>query len=151
MGFIPQGARWYLAGVVEEIVIEGDPRNVVHINTHLIEAGSPDEAFRKANELGRAGEHEYTNMDGKQVCVSFRGLRSLEVIHDELKDGAELFYEEEVSVLEDELRRWVRAKEELGVFAPVRDRLVGPNYMPGDIAASLEVRGVRLRDRTTER
>jgi hypothetical protein len=42
MGFIPKGARWYLADIVLEHIIAGDPRNVVHINTHLVEAGSPE-------------------------------------------------------------------------------------------------------------
>ena len=61
MCFIPEGARWYLAGIVLEHSIEDDPRNVVHVNMHLIEAESPEQAFRKANELGRAGEQEYAN------------------------------------------------------------------------------------------
>jgi hypothetical protein len=91
MGFIPKDARWYLAGLVLEHTVEGDPRNVVHVNTHLIEADSPDEAYQKANALGRAGELEYANSDGKQVRVAFRGLRDLDVIHEDLEDGAELF------------------------------------------------------------
>jgi hypothetical protein len=98
MGFLPEGARWYLAGLVLEHTIEGDPRNVVHVNTHLIEAGSPEEAYRKANALGRASELAYANTEGKQVRVAFRGLRDLDVIHDNLEDGAELFYEERVGI-----------------------------------------------------
>ena len=59
MGFIPQGARWYLADLVVEHLIDGDARNVVHVNTHLIEAGSPDEAYAKSVAMGRAEDGEY--------------------------------------------------------------------------------------------
>src|SRR5262245_66098679 len=83
MGFIPQGARWYLADIVLEHKVEGDPRNVVHINTHLIEATSPEQAYQKAFDRGRAAEQAYPNTDGKQVRVLFRGLRELNVIHEE--------------------------------------------------------------------
>jgi len=44
MGFVPKDTRWYLADIVLEIIIEDDPRNVVHVNTHLVEAESPEQA-----------------------------------------------------------------------------------------------------------
>jgi hypothetical protein len=47
MGFIPKDARWYWADLILEFTIEGDDRNVVHINTHLIEADSPEQAYQK--------------------------------------------------------------------------------------------------------
>ena len=129
MGFIPKGARWYLADVVLEHRIDGEPQNVVHVNTHLIEASSPEEAYEKALALGRRGEHEYENTDGRRVRVVFRGLRELNVIHEELEDGAELMYSEEVGVPEEQLREWDRPKERLGVFAPIEENR-GPNYLP---------------------
>ena len=73
MGFIPQGARWYIADVVLEHKIEDDPRNVVHINSLLVEATSPEEAYDKAMKLGQADETEYPNTAGKPVTVRFRG------------------------------------------------------------------------------
>lgn len=117
MSFIPKDARWYLADVVLEHRIDGDPENVVHVNTHLVEAGSPHEAYEKALALGRAGEREYENTDGRVVRVVFRGLRELNVIHEPLEDGAEIMYAEEVGVPEERLREWVRPRERLGVFA----------------------------------
>ena len=96
MGYIPKNARWYLADVILEIVVEGDPRNVVHVNMHLVEADSPDQAYEKALTLGRGSEQEYDNSDGKKVRTVFRGLRELDVIHGDLKDGAELAYSETV-------------------------------------------------------
>src|SRR5437667_1294982 len=57
--FIPAGAEWYVADLVEEIRVEGDPRSVVHINTVLVNARSPDEAFSRAWQLGQRSEQEY--------------------------------------------------------------------------------------------
>jgi hypothetical protein len=51
MGFVPEGAEWYLAQVVIEFVVEGDARNVVHVNYLLVRAQSPDEAYQKALRL----------------------------------------------------------------------------------------------------
>lgn len=137
MGFIPKDARWYLADVVLEHRIDGDAENVVHINTHLVEAGSPDEAYEKALALGRGGEHEYENTDGHRIRVLFRGLRGLNVIHEPLEDGAELMYKEDVGVPEEQLRGWITPREQLGVFAPIEPK-TGPNYMPESVMEMLE-------------
>lgn len=72
MGFIPNNARWYVADLILEFTIEGGDRKVVHINTHLIEANSPEQAYQKATDLGRGGEREFANTDGTRVCVSFQ-------------------------------------------------------------------------------
>jgi hypothetical protein len=141
LGYIPKGARWYIAGLVLEHIIEGDPRNVVQVNTHLIEADAPDMAYRKANDLGKASEMEFANTDGKRVRVIFRGLRDLDVIHDDLEDGAELFYEEKVGIPDDDLRQWVKPKDELNVFAPKSDKSGGPNYLPETVAKMMEPEG----------
>jgi hypothetical protein len=141
MGFVPKNARWYLAEIVLEHIIESDRRNLVHVNSHLIRAASPEKAYGKANELGRVNRLRYTNTDGKQVRVRFRGLRELRVVHDELEDGVELGYEEATAVPESKLRRWTRPKRELAVFAPRRARRGGPNYMPLTVMRQLEGAG----------
>ena len=146
MGFIPKDARWYLADVILEHTVESDPRNVVHVNTHLIEAGSPEQAYGKALALGREAEQEYANTDGKQVRVVFRGLRNLNVIQDTLEDGAELAYSESVSVPEEQLRGWVTPKELMGVFAPIEPKSDDPNYMPESVMQMLEAQGFSRED-----
>ena len=130
LGFIPEGARWYLADVVLEHRIDGDPRNLVHVNTHLVEAGGPDEAYEKALALGRGAEGEYANTEGRQVRVVFRGLRQLNVIHEPLEDGAELMYLEKAGVPEEELRKWIQPRGRLGVFAPIERKRGVPNTIP---------------------
>ena len=72
MGYIPKGAKWYLADIVQQITVEGDPRNVVHKNLVLIRADSPEEAYEKAMDLGVAGEASWENIDGNRVTFRFR-------------------------------------------------------------------------------
>ena len=122
MGYIPEDAKWYLAEIVEEITVEDDPRNVVHRNLHLVRADSPEEAYRKAIELGTSSEASWENIDGKRVTIRFRGLHGLhKVIDDELEHGAELSYREDIA-----------AKEELGVFQPITPS-TGPHYGSRDV------------------
>ena len=143
MAFICKDSRCYLADVVLEHTVEGDSRNVVHINIHLIEAESPARAYEKACALGRDSEQVYANSDGKGVRVLFRGLRDLNVIHDALEDGAELTFERFESVPEGKLAGWVSSKESLAIF---RERESGfatgePNLMPESVMELLEGKG----------
>jgi hypothetical protein len=57
------------------------------------------------------------------VTFAYRGLRDLNVIHDELEDGAELIYSEQVDVDEATIRQWISHKEALGAFASCRQSL----------------------------
>jgi|HubBroStandDraft_3_1064219.scaffolds.fasta_scaffold83562_2 hypothetical protein len=118
MAYIPPDARWYLAEIVEEFRIESEPDNIVHTNTVLVRADSPEQAYQSALALGREGEMTYTNPDGKAVRVHFRGLRDLNVIHGELEHGTELIYGQRTGMSESDLAGWVSAKEDLGVFKP---------------------------------
>jgi len=141
MAFIPKDARWYLADVVLEHQVEGDPRNVVHVNMHLIEAASPENAYEKVVALGRDSELVYANTSGVQVRVIFRRLRNLNVIHDELEDGAELTYEEKVSVPEAEIASWLCPRDKLGIFTDREFKNEVPNYMPQEVMRSLVEEG----------
>lgn len=132
MSYIPPNAEWYVAELVQEITVEGDDRNVVHRNLVLVRAQSPEEAFSKANELGRNGEGKFPNPSGKQVLVRFRGLCSLDVVHDKLEHGAELVYSESIGMPESEITRLLVSKEELGAFNGVRVSK-GPDYSSGEV------------------
>jgi hypothetical protein len=118
MGYIPEDAKWYIAELVMEFQIEGDSHNVVHVNIVLIRADSPEEAFEKAEQLGREAEDTYKNPDNRTVTVTYRGMRALNVIHDELEHGAELMYEEKIGVCEDKLQAMLTPKSELAIFRP---------------------------------
>jgi hypothetical protein len=94
MAYIPKGAKWYLADIVMEITIEDDPVNLIHINITLIRADSPEEAYERALECGKQSEFTEPDIYGKMMTHTFRGLRDLNVIHEELEHGSELVYEQ---------------------------------------------------------
>jgi len=132
MAYIPTDAQWYVAEIVEQVIIEGDPRNVVHRNLVLIRADSPETAYEKALSFGRSSETDYDNSEGKQVHIRFRGLSDLNVIHDKLEDGAELMYEEKVGLTNESIERLISPKERLAVFRPI-EHTKGPDYSSREI------------------
>jgi hypothetical protein len=140
MGHIPKNAKWYLADLIVEMRIDGEPRSLIHINTLLVRADSPEEAYEKALELGRQEEHSYENTDDKVVSLIFRGLKDLNVIHDELEHGAELIYQERVGLKEEQICALAKSRPQLGVFAP-RQPSTGPNYMPKSVMDELRKEG----------
>ena len=150
MGFIPSDARWYLADVVLEHRVEGDLQNVVHVNTHLVEASSSEEAYAKALALGREAEQAYQNTDGRLVRVVFRGLRELGVVHEPLEDGAELMYTEAIGVPEEQLLSWAESKEDLAVFRPVAAKRRTPNLLPAEFWPLERDRAYRKGDGSTD-
>jgi hypothetical protein len=139
MSYIPANAKWYLADIVEQIVVEGDPRNIVHTNLVLVRADTPEDAFARANELGTAAQASYENPEGKIVTITYRGLRDLTVIHGEFEHGAELTYSEEIDVDETAIQQCISSKEELGVFAPIMPSR-GPNYSSKDVIDELHTK-----------
>lgn len=146
------GARtgWYLADMVQEITVEGDSRNVIHINLKLIRAASPEEAFDKATALGRSFETTYENTEGKKVQVAFRGLRDLLGVIDDLEDGSELLYQELVGMSEQEVQNLIPPKAALAAFSVARP-VSRPNYLDKDIIAEAEARfGVSFEPAATE-
>jgi hypothetical protein len=139
MAYIPKDAKWYLAWLVQEITVADDPRNIVHTNLMLVRADSADEAYQRALELGKQSEMTYENPDGKSVVCAFRGIRDMNVIHDEIEHGAELNYEEKVGVTKDEIERMLTPRERLTIFRP-DDNSPKPNNIAKDIAEELERR-----------
>ena len=120
MAYIPADAKWYVAEIVEEYTIEGEPNNVVHTNLVLIRANSPEEAYDRAMLLGKEGEVIYENPEGKKVTLRFRGLRDLNVVHGELQHGTELIYEERIGMSQPEIDKLISRREDLGVFRPLK-------------------------------
>jgi len=144
MAYIPEGAKWYVADIVEEIKVQGDQRNVVHINQTLIRADSPTEAYEKALALGKQGNATYKNPEGRTVTIRFRGLRRLNVIHDELGHGAEIGFTQAVAVSEKKIRNWISPKNKLQVFAPIKPHR-GPEYASAEVMKELYKRWPHLK------
>jgi hypothetical protein len=149
MGYIPKDAEWYLAEIVQQITVEDDAQILVHTNMVLIHADSPEQAYEKANELGKQSEISYDNLEGKLVTITFRGLHDLNVIHGKLEHGAELIYSEDLSMDETKIQNWVSTKSNLGVFAPIKPPR-GPNYASGDIMEEMYTRFPHLKRKGNE-
>lgn len=137
MAHIPVNAKWYLATIIEEITVEGDSRNVVHKNHVLIQGKSPDDAYAKAQEIGKKSDVSYDNPAGRLVHIKFKGLSDLNVIYDELEHGAELRYEELLGLSEEQIAALVRRKEDLDVFQPISPS-AGPDYRSRDVVEDAE-------------
>lgn len=135
--FIPQDARWYLAEIVEEIRVENEANNIVHVNLVLVRADSPEEAYIEAIKLGGESNQVYHNTDNQVVRIHFRGLRDLNVIHEELEHGSEIAYEEKEGISEPEILQLVRTKNDLGVFRAIHPSS-STNYMPKEIQDQLD-------------
>ena len=144
MGFIPKDAKWYLAEVVMLITVEGDRRNVVHLNSFLVRADSAQEAFKKSLRLGKGEETSFENSQDRRVLIRFKSLHDLNVIYDKLKDGAELTFSEMIGMTDKKIKRLVRPKSELAVFAPI-SRSRGPDYGSKEIREKVYERFPHLR------
>lgn len=149
MGFIPEGAEWYVAQLVVAISVGGRKKVTTHVNTVLVRADSPTEAYAKALSLGRQEEARYQNARGEQVRLRFLGLRDLSVIHDELEHGCELLFSERLGQTMSQAKALVSRRQRLGVFAP-RVPSGAPDYMSGDIRRMLE-HAMKRRDTGSRR
>ena len=129
---------------MEEIRVEGERRNVVHTNCTLIRADSPEQAYKKAIALGKRGNTRYENVNGKKVTIRFRGLRELNVIHDELDHGAEISFDRNVGVSEKRIESWIPPKQRLGVFAPIQPS-EGPDYASAEVIRKVYERWAPLK------
>jgi len=83
--------KWYLAKIVFQIVC-GDGQHTAQFDEQLrlIAASGEDEAFEKANAMGRNGEESFYNL--KQQLVRWTFINVSELYHlSELIDGAEMY------------------------------------------------------------
>jgi hypothetical protein len=119
MAYNPPDAEWYIAEIVLEIKVENALASRVWINTHLVRADSPEEAYVKAQKIGRDSENSYVNIEDEQVECIFRGLAQLQVIFGKLKDGVEINWCQYDDLSAAEVEEWISPKEQLEVFLPV--------------------------------
>jgi hypothetical protein len=114
---------------VIEITVAEALRNVVHKNLVLVRADTPDEAHRKAIGLGQKSETSYRNPKDRLVHIRFRGVSKLDVMYEDLEDGAELTFEKHVGVVPEDIEQMIPPKERLQVFiAPTPGREHDPDY-----------------------
>ena len=139
MAHIPKNAVWYIADIIEEITVQGYKSCSLHINTVLIEASSPEDAFEKATVIGNTYNITYKNVYQKDVVCKFRGLQNLNVIDGKLEHGVELSYVRRDRIKPSSVERFVSDKADLAVFRDIIP-LSGPNMMPDSIDDELKHR-----------
>ena len=105
MSIIPKCTRWFYATIIIKIVVEGDPRNVMHANTVLVEARDAEDAYVRALELGDEENRDDVNPLGKRVTFTFVGVSELDEIGPGLDHGTELFFTEKVGLSDDEIAK----------------------------------------------
>lgn len=110
--------KWYLAELMEEFHIEGEDTGMLWVNWILVHAIDAEEAYTKALKFGSDINTEYHNPEGLLVTVTFRGLRNLNEIYEELADGSEIIFEEFEDISQADIQRMAKAKEQLAVFRP---------------------------------
>jgi hypothetical protein len=115
---------WWIASFIERFQYEDEAednlnrRCIAWENTIIIKARNREEAYRKAERLGRLGEDDegHRTTDGRKGTWRYEGLTSLLPIYEELEDGAEILWKEHENRSVKKIKSLVRAKQELEVF-----------------------------------
>ena len=84
---------WYAARLLFESAVEGNTDEpLCEESIRVFKAESPENAFKRATEIGRGADHEYTNELGQ--AIKWRFVEVIEVqdlCETELTDGVEVF------------------------------------------------------------
>jgi hypothetical protein len=95
-------------------------KHLAHENTILIRAKDRDQAFKKANAVGRLSSHKswrrYGDPPGKLGRWVFEGLASLLPVYEQLTDGAEILWVEHGGLSLANIKRLVKKKSQLEAF-----------------------------------
>jgi len=92
---------WYVVSYLLRFIEIGDPRNddperrfLVWVNTVIVAASRPQEAYEKAAKIARAAAKPYRGgPKGVRVRWVFEGVTEVLPIYEELGDGAEIMWE----------------------------------------------------------
>ncbi len=113
--------KWYLAELIQEIRAADSDTSLIHINWVLVNASDAEEAYTKSLQFGQDYNFEQFDAEGILVTVTFRGLRGLVEIYEDLEDGAEIAYDEMEEVTDAEIEKLITPKDQLAVFLPRPD------------------------------
>lgn len=89
---------WFIVEIIEkcEPVERDENKDLRRVTTwgnhHLIKASSPEEAFDKAEKIGKENEYKFLNTDNLEMEWTFVGIGELLPICEDIEDGAELMW-----------------------------------------------------------
>jgi hypothetical protein len=85
---------WYSARIIFETDIEGppDPTPMCEESIRVLLAESEEAAWKKAESVGRSGEHAYNNDTGELVRWRYKCVAEIQELYEEtLYDGVEVY------------------------------------------------------------
>lgn len=109
-------SEWYLAQFIIEFLVEGDTENVVHVNSVLVRAESPEACYSKALHHGLGGNSQYFNPNGRRVTSRFRGFYDIRRISRQLEDGTAWACCRTETISEEQIQSAICPKESLSAF-----------------------------------
>jgi hypothetical protein len=125
---------WYIGELVMEITVSGATSNVVHRNMVLIKAIDSQEAYEKAMQMGLKAETSYQNPEDQLVRITFRGISKLDAMYEEIEDGSELTFEEQIGLSANEIEQLITPKERLRAFVtPQPGKKHDPDYRSKEV------------------
>jgi len=77
-----EAARWYIAELVEELILDANVRNVIHRKTRVIFADSEQDAYEKALSLSSEHEPTYLNQIHKSSQTRYWSLNELNLLQE---------------------------------------------------------------------
>jgi len=89
MSASPETARWFIAELIEELILSGNVGNVVHRKTRVIFADSHEDAFEKALALSTEHETSYLNQKHDSGQTRYWSFHELNLMSDEKPSKAE--------------------------------------------------------------
>jgi len=94
---ITNNNKWYLVEIIERCVPDNEDtrplrRSIVYGNFHLIKADSIEQAYDKADKIGKEGSYIFKNASKKDMKWEYIGIGDLLPIYEDIEDGAELMF-----------------------------------------------------------
>jgi len=96
---------WFWAWIRLITVVKGaadKTKGITWDNLIIINAANPDEAFKKAEMIGKSqagDDNESLILDGKKAISKYLGILDMGLIHDEIEDGSEILFRESRQIL----------------------------------------------------
>ena len=93
-----ENRKWFIVEIIEkcEPIDRDESKDLRRVTTwgnhHLIKANSPEEAFDKAEKIGKENQYKFTNTDNLEMEWIFVGIGELLPIFEDIEDGAELMW-----------------------------------------------------------
>jgi hypothetical protein len=118
---------WWIASYIERFEYEDEDKTNLNRrcdaweNTIIIKARDREQAYRKAEKIGRLEETAYQTTEGRMGAWRYEGLTSLLPIYEELEDGAEILWREHANRTVRKIKSQVKTKENLETFDDADD------------------------------